>query len=293
MSKIRIPMDMYNTFRECEEGYDNAAHNANAKVHSFMRPLFEALSRARPDWQFITASNSTNATFEYYDFRVEVDGENLGSISSSTDWRTGVRAYDFDCGDLRARRQRGQVNSTKDIKKATKLILDNFRVLTPAEHLKAALSSVSSHTTAKVANARYAVDRAVSILKPNLIGLVRDNYEAFTATLPKAASKAAAEILPDYDTFVEYDTVSSAFGSRVGAVVKLLGSRYLVHWLVEDVIDVYDTTTLPDCIKAQVAMLKLTEDKQIIPGIGARGTDGALYVMDCKRPVQVCDEQLP
>lgn len=294
MSSIRIPMDMYNTFRECAEGYEGAAYNVDAKVHPFMRPLFEALSRARPDWQFISASGSTSGAYEYADFRVEVAGEVIGNISTSHNWRTGVRSYDFDCKDLRAKRERGNVNSTKDLKKATKLILGSFRALTPAEHIQIAFSSVSSHVTAKTANARYAVDRAVNVLKPSLIGFIRDNYEAFTATLTyKADKKASAEILPDYAAYVEYDTVSSAFANKVGAVVKLLGSKYIVRWLAEDVVDVYVTHTLPDCIKAQVGMLKLAADKQVVPGIGARGTDGALYIMDCKRPVQVSDEQLP
>ena len=58
MSRIKIPMDVYNTFRECTEAFEDAAYNVNAKVHSFMRPLVEALSRAHPDWQFISTGGA-------------------------------------------------------------------------------------------------------------------------------------------------------------------------------------------------------------------------------------------
>lgn len=86
-------------------------------THPLVVELIRMLAKARPHWEFVGVRYRS-------EFHVWAGNTHLGVINFSLN--TGT--YLIDCESLSEVRRRGSYNKTKNIDKACKLILDNFKV---------------------------------------------------------------------------------------------------------------------------------------------------------------------
>lgn len=296
MTRIKVPMDMYNAVRECDDTMASSSRNTHAVVHYNLRALFAELSRKRPEWVFVSRVGMgapQGDMYTYSSFDVEVDEEVIGHVSTGTRWRDSSTIYSIDCRGLRGQRQRGSTTDTKDMKKALKLILANFKSMSVGELATQARHTTQSTVSTLHGNASYGFNQTFTMMREPIVEFLRGNWEAFCSTLKTKPHKDRAELLlPAHTRAQEAADISDALGTPVHAVVRLRGNKYITTWGGTDKCYVYDSETLPDKLREPIGMLKLVEAKEGIPGVGIRCSDDVLLVVGVTAPPST-DEQLP
>ena len=291
MPNILLPMDMHNVLRECDYDLRDNPRYARAKVADFMRPLIDALTVKRPHWTFVVMGSyggtQVENDYHYNRFVVMVGDEELGWIGRAVNWRTGVQSYEFNSRFLDRKRARGSSTSTKDLKKATKMILENFSELSYDEHIFATEKVVSSLLANQHSRTMYRNRNAIERVGMDMIAYLLPQWERFVSSLPPeivADAMALPELVQAAGEAQRMYEMHKAKTS--GAYVRTLGDKYVVKRLKTNDTCVYTQATLPDDLRGPLGALKLVADETLIDGIGARAGNGAFYVVTGDGDVQ-------
>lgn len=290
MAQVLIPMEMPGTFRECDHNERDYDRNTKAKVHPFMVPLITELSKKRPLWTFVSHKRGThshpsdpNAYFVCH-FDVRVGDETIGQINRDVPWRDPTGSYEFDSRQLRAKRTRGTSNKTKDLKKAVKLIIENFHELSYTEHLAHGQQAVTNLLYKHLSNRKYAFSQAEIKARKYTMAFLANHWDEFLATAP---STEVCELLERYHEAQAAEAMNATVSAGVtGAHVVLLGDKYIAKRAGSDSMNLYTSESLPDDLRTPVAALKLAGEGAVIEDIGVRGEGGSLFVI----PTKVSDE---
>lgn len=288
MPDILLPMNMHNVFRECDyEARENPRH-ANAVVHEFMVPLINELTRRRPTWTFVSRSSSVKAdtVFHYARFQVRVGDETIGEIDMDVSWRDGTKSYEFDCRQLRAKRQRGGSTRTKDLKKATKLITESFHPLSYVEHAHKAEQLTKQAAYRVQSSRKYAFTQLEGKARTEVMGFLRKHWSEFIGSVLDSTVQAElAGLLDAYDEARAADAIHTAIGTK-GTFIKLVDGKYVVKRMGSDEVHAYTNETLPNDLRGGMGALKLVNENMLIPDIGVRGDEDTFYLL----PMEVTDE---
>lgn len=285
MVDILLPMDMHNTFRKCDHEAREYDRNARAKVADLMRPLIDALTAMRPNWTFVAAGSfgdrQDNGDYHYHRFAVMSGEEELGWIARELNWRTNENSYEFNSRNLDKKRTRGRSTRTKDLKKAVKLIRENFTELSYNEHARAVEQAVTSFLANQHSRTMYRTRTAIEKLSTEIVTFLQPQWDKFIASLPGDLVRDYAMSLPDLireagEADAMYDLHKP---KNTGAYVRLVGDKYVVKRLNTDETYVYTQATLPDDLRGPIGALKLVPDETLLDGIGVRAASGAFYIV--------------
>lgn len=286
MTKIRLPMPTYNCFAECGVGQADNPRYKNAHVDSRIEPLIVELGRKRPQWKFVTYRQGTlsaDASYaDHHTFYIEEDDENLGEIYIERNWRTGESSFCMENSRLRRQRERSGPTKTIHLKKATKLVLDNYVASSIGEKMQMANGAATSAVQSADREATYAFTNLIDKLRvPMATCLVED--AAMMAELRKrlegAAQHDAVDKLPE--AFSRLEDARMVFGAmQHGQGVTIIMQRDKYHMLVGDIIQEHTSDTLPDWVKRGIGLLKLTEPKTLVPGTGMRVDATTFFVIN-------------
>jgi len=289
MPDILLPMNMHNVFRECDYDFRETPRHANAVVHEFMVPLINELTRRRPTWTFVSRSSSVlsdNSVWHYARFQVRVGDETIGEIDMDVNWRDGTKSYEFDCRQLRAKRQRGGSTRTKDLKKATKLITENFRELSYVEHAHKAEQLTKQAAYRVQSSRRYAFTQLEGKARPEVMSFLRKHWSEFIGSVLDSTMQAElAGLLDAYDESRAADEINGAISAK-GTFIKLVDGKYVVKRIGSDEVHAYTNETLPNDLRGNMGALKLVNKDMVIPDIGVRGDEDTFYLL----PMEVTDE---
>lgn len=289
MPNILLPMNMHNVFRECDYDMRENPRHANAVVHEFMVPLINELTRRRPTWTFVSRSSSVisdSSAWHYARFQVRVGDEIIGEIDMDTNWRDGAKSFEFDCRQLRAKRTRGTSTRTKDLKKATKLITENFRELSYVEHAHKAEQLTKQSAYRVQSSRKYAFSQLEAKARPEVMGFLRKHWSEFIGSvLDSKLQGELAELLETYDEARTADEINGAISAK-GTFIKLVDGKYVVKRMGSDEVHAYTNETLPNDLRGGMGALKLVTKDMVIPEIGVRGDEDAFYLL----PMEVTDE---
>lgn len=280
MTKVRIPTNVHNTFREVDDGEQSNINNANPVVTPFMVPLITALLKRKPRWEFVAHGYAR----EWYTmFKVYEDGVELGWIDRTIMYKDGRNIEQFQYSNVRvqARRRRNGAAATKDLNKAVKGIITDFYKPTVAERVNEARITASRlgtqlcgtnanrqrtlHSEATMRVLAYARAHP-GVLNDELRTLIEDLQEAEVAT--KASEPLTSWILADDSR-------------RTKALVVVDGDTYHIqtHADGETVQTALPASDVPRTIMQNVAFLKLVNDGEVVPGVGIRIHAGAFAVL--------------
>lgn len=289
MPNILLPMNMHNVFRECDYDLRDNPRHANAVVHEFMVPLINELSLKRPMWTFVSRSSSVlsdNSVWHYARFQVRVGDEIIGEIDMDNNWRDGSKSYEFDCRQLRAKRTRGSSTKTKDLKKATKLITENFRELSYGEHAHKAEQLTKQAAYRVQSSRKYAFSQLEAKARPEVMGFLRKHWSEFVGSiLDSKLQSELAGMLDAYDEARAADAINAAIGTK-GTFIKLVDGKYVATRYGDNEVHVYTNETLPSDLRGNMGALKLVNKDMVIPDIGVRGDEDSFYLL----PMEVTDE---
>lgn len=289
MPNILLPMNMHNVFRECDYDLRDNPRHANAVVHEFMVPLINELSLKRPMWTFVSRSSSVtsdNSAWHYARFQVRVGDETIGEIDMDTSWRDGTKSFEFDCRQLRAKRQRGASTRTKDLKKATKLITENFHPLSYGEHANKAEQLTKQAAYRVQSSRKYAFSQLEAKARTEVMGFLRKHWSEFIGSVLDSKLQAElAGMLDAYDEAKAADEINGVISAK-GTYIKLVDSKYVVKRIGSDEVHIYTNETLPNDLRGGMGALKLVTKDMLIPEIGVRGDEDTFYLL----PMEVTDE---
>ena len=110
------------TYKNVMVRWDKGEVQKDMKVAPFISPLIDKLALYHGNWTIIGDAMRWCDTLS--GFNVYEDGEHIGYLASSV--RRGERAVDMTSRSIDRALWRGRYKSTSDLKKAYKIIKDNF-----------------------------------------------------------------------------------------------------------------------------------------------------------------------
>jgi hypothetical protein len=285
MAIIKVKLDQYNVFKECDDSERDYMANTNPQVHPDMRDLIDRLTSKKPNWEFICANtgsrNPAGDRYVYSKFEIREMGEELGWINKETNWRDSSFSYIFDNERLKAARKRTSYTKSKDVKKAAKLICDNFYTRTPAELMKEVRQTLYARVSNNANRLSYDVRDTKSKLLEDFLKFAMANQDRFVDTIQTEKGKQLAVQLPDMiEKAKNSEDMRIANTSNKGAYVIERGNMFLVSRNESSEVVAYTLEDLPIGIKGDVALLKLVGNGEYIAGVGTRGTDNTFYVLN-------------
>ncbi len=287
---VDLPMDMHNVFRRCENGDRDMDRNAKAIVDHRIAPLIDKLSRKHPQWRFISqnygmVSQTNDGHYVYKSYAVEEDGEELGAISLSVNWRTNAPVFEMDNKRLRAQRQRSGTTKTEKIDKAFKLIDTNYYGSTVGERMAQARSLAQTQVTNLERDARYTFERAINGASRQMAHYLIAHFDALTevAALCDGAVRERVEKLPDsMAAFETAEAIHKAMQDGTGHTIMLWRDKMLTtvkDAQGADMISEMSYDAAPPYMAMSIGMLKLVGNKEVIPNIGMRVADNVFFVL--------------
>lgn len=270
------------------EGYTNVyiirdpQYAKKAVAHKNIRPLLDRLITKRPSWVFkahrVQDYNSTEMIAMTFD--VWCDGEMLGDISISSTTRTGeVKVdYRYDTHRIQQGRQRGTWTKTTKLDVAVKGILKAFYPKTIGERVTAAQNAVHSRLRNNTNSAGHAFGTVSRTVNAAITNFVITNWEELAPRMREAGINLSDKMPELYRTWREAEKVEDAHVAEEGCVIVLRGSDYVVTTGGGTVVK--SSEQLPDIVRRNLGLLKLSTAGETIPNIGIRIDDYTFFVMD-------------
>jgi len=269
-----ITMHLPNVMAEVRKG--RVVTTGEIGVSKNIEPLLDALRKKFPNWKFVgdaQYSSTTPQTFRMYE-----SGEALGSISFSQHYKHGGQ-YVVKNKRIANQRQRGWETRTVDLKKAIRLVVDNFGAKTMHELVEESRNVVSSAISAATERPRRNFSRDWNEIEAFAKQYIATHWEEFK---PKIAASGSGILVGDfkaaYVAYREVSHLSEAFRLD-GLVITIKDASYALRRGSNEAV-IVTSATLPNDVKTKLGMLKLLDDGEFVPGVGIKANDSTYFVMD-------------
>jgi len=259
---------------------------AEMVLHPFLEPLVRLVMKTQPSWKVVieSANISSDGPRRANTFRLYADNEELGVLSMGLNNKSN-HVFELDNHRLKASRQRGWMTTTIAMKKALKIILNDFAPRSMKEHLAEATKKISNAVSTAVSMNTRPVREALSYLEKPFQQFAIDNWETFRKT--EGANSVPASKGELLDTFLgtyERGQAASSLGDKhykkTGYYVVLRDSEYIVSQLdKQDEVQTLTSDKLSEHVRVRIGLLKLVEDGQFIAGVGVRTNATMFYVV--------------
>lgn len=283
MRTVYVKMDHYNVLRECKEDEQHLPRNIDPRVDPFIVPLITALAKKRPAWRYVTKGfgdlSADGSHYHFNRFTIMEGDEELGEIWKSRNWRTGESRYAMENPRLRLKRNRGNCNETKDLKKAVKTITENMFARTLPE----VMDQSARDARQKVQSVSYSAQRDHRYLRDRMMGdimaFVAANYDAFICT-GASTLQDKEKLLDTYERAKEAEVIEAGVGKTGALVVERSGQLHVEYETDVGTYHSYTLDALPARLKEAVALLKLYEPGKLLDGVGIRTDDKTFYILN-------------
>ena len=264
----------FGTYKNVMIRWDKGDVQKPVTITSFISPLIDKLALYHGNWTII--GDAMRWRDDVHVFNVFEDGEYIGYLAESN--HRGSKAVDMTSRTIDRSLWRGRHKTTGDLKKAYKIIKDNFVTLGFEDRA----SAVSSRGRAAIINAAHKLGREMNDIYDKLrspllcylyhnIDSVGPALEGFGADAHLVNSFRAA-----YTEMKVGQQGKAAVDNGTGVTVVPHKDRFLVCDPKQEPV-LMTQTELPDPLRTKMAMLKLMDqDNVILEDVGIR-TDGNIY----------------
>ena len=274
--KVLIPLNLHNTFMECDEALVPQTSNFPHRVHPFLVPLITQLTNKRPTWQFVDKSNRAGS--EYSRFTIMVGDEKIGTVWRETNWRSSEPKFAFDNTRLSKARQRGSWTETKDLRKAVKTILENMYPTIPSEFVAAARSEASTKLQTKLYEFHRDYRSTKDALAPIMERFTLDNPDALKRYQPQVSDKVDT-LLVQHTCVQMARTIQVSHEDQKTTLLIERGDKvYVEHTSTPGQFTAYRMDELPGQYKQALGVLKLSPVETLVPDLGFRVADN-IYIV--------------
>ena len=278
------------------EGYTNVyivrddtrtAATATFHVHPESKAFIDALVAARPRWVFKSSrSNPLDkiTTIAARSFDVFQDGVRVGDITTTTTHRTGdpMTDYCWDNDRLQAKRLRGAWSKSTKMDVAVKNILKAFYAKTSEETIHEKEAALYTRLSRNAYDVGHTYNQKIKLLQPNLTKFLMDNWAELTPRLREAGADVDDALPKLFQEWTELEYVTAAYNTDKGCTIHVRGSDYIVvrGRGEERQVEVKASEELPEIVRRNLGLLKLSEIGITVPNIGLRESDSTFFVMD-------------
>jgi len=244
-----------------------------AKLSQFLENVIMETARKHPDWVF-----TSNSVEEARKIRVTYKGkQELGFISVERKYVRGESTQIFSVDNWRIveMRQRGSAIQTSKPKEALKAIEKYFFPLTDAEHIDKAFKHAYHLIHSELSTARHMLDKDIRNMQQPMMTFANNRWDEFLSGLSVEDRGRALDLLKHQQLYNSARALFQDIDHKKCLTVYLSDGKYTVQQ--GEVLQDYESDTLPEHIKTKVGLLKLVEEKEVIPEVGVRV--GNLYVV--------------
>lgn len=247
----------------------------DVKISPFMKDVIMEIARKHPDWVLSSLSHEEARRFTVY-YKGDTNIV-LGHINEEYKYIRGERQklYLIENWRISDVRQRGSGVQTTKPKEALKAVEKYFYPLTDQEYTEQAFRHAEHLVYVEANNARGELESSIRHLHQPMMTFVHEHWDAFLNAVDDNTRGEALNLLKHQ----QLSNAAKAFYKEVDdkkcLTVHLSDGKYTVQQ--GEVLQEYVSETLPEHIKTKVGLLKLVEDKQVVPEVGVRVDN--LYVI--------------
>lgn len=273
-----VAMYVPNVLAEVQKGRILA--QGEVAPHGGIMPLLDALVKKFPRWQFIGQTHYAHSCTPHF-FRIYESGEELGSISYGDHYKHGGQ-YIIRNKRIADARARGYEARTVDLKKATRMVVDNFGAKTMDELIRDSANELLNSVNRVQEPRRRSFHEMWSLIEGFAKHYIAEHWDELKHDIAQHANLPAnADFPAKYNALDEANNLSNAYrgyGKR-GTIVVIKDASYALKRGGDDPV-IVTSDLLPRNIKAKLGMLKLLEDGDFVPDVGVRSRDNLYFVMD-------------
>jgi hypothetical protein len=233
------------------------------------------VARKHPDWTIASSAHEEARKFTVY-YKTDMSIV-LGHIKEESKYVRGVRHTVFLVENWRISeaRQRGRGVQTAKPKEALKAIEKYFYPLTDEECISSSFQHAQHIVHAVAIDAVHLLNSSIRKLHQPMMTFTHTKWEEFISTLDDNERGEALNLLQHQQLSNTVKDLCAELDSRKCLTVYLSDGKYTVRQ--GEVLQDYVSDTLPEHIKTKVGLLKLVEEREVIPEVGIRVDN--LYVI--------------
>jgi hypothetical protein len=254
-------------------------NNINLKegvtIAPFMEDVIKEVARRHPDWILSSLNHEEARNFTV--FHKSDTSNPIGYIKEDYKYSNGERRRLFVVENWRISemRQRGSGIQTSKSKEALKAVEKYFYPLTNQEYTDKAFREAHYLVQKETANTRNTLDRSLRELHQPMMTFAHKHWDEFVSMLSGDERKEALSLLQHQQLANAARALYREVDDKKCLTVYLTNGKYTVQQ--GEVLQEYESDTLPEHIKTKVGLLKLVENKQVVPEVGVRVDN--LYVV--------------
>jgi hypothetical protein len=254
---------------------NNIQLKEGAKISPFLEDVIKEVARRHPDW--VIASSAPEEARRFTVFYKGDKEKVLGHINEDHKYTNGERRRLFVIDNWRIAevRQRGSGVQTSKPKEALKAVEKYFYPLTDREYIDHALRHAHHLVYAHAAETRNTLEVSIRKMHQPMMTFAHKHWNEFINSLDEKEKGNALDLLKHQQLSNEAKALYKEVDDRKSLTVYLTNGKYTVQQ--GEVLQDYESESLPEHIKTKVGLLKLVENKEVVPEVGVRVDN--LYVI--------------
>ena len=247
-------------------------------VHEDMMPFIDALAVKYPQWEFRTngirysgAQNDIVKSNSFKVFNDENPREEVGEVKSSHKYVHGVRHTSYVVFNRRLAhdRERGHCLETTKLHVAMKAVHKYFNPPPVVEVLEHVMTRGVGQYNHAVAHKERLARNTEHYLQASKEQFIKDNWDKYLDSLTDTVLGVALKYKEEFNDYLRLFNVQK---NNYAVAVVIQNNEYVVS--CNDKITTYDVNTIPIELKAQIGLLKLMEENDVLEDVGVRTKEG-------------------
>lgn len=253
-------------------------------VHEDIQPFIDALAVKYPQWEFVsnavrytgenneTAKSIRFAVFNDANPREQV-GEVKGEYKYSNDGKR-VPSYIVFNQRLAHDRERGHQLETIKLPLAMKAVHKYFNPPPVTALLEQVMTRGVGQFNHLVAHKERLARNTEYQLQASKEEFIKANWDKYLDSLADTLLNVACKYKEEFDEYLRLFNVQR---NNHALAVVIQNDKYVVS--CNDKITTYDVNTIPIDLRAQLGLLKLMEENEVLEDVGVRTKDGFLVFL--------------
>jgi hypothetical protein len=253
-------------------------------VHEDIQPFIDALAVKYPQWEFVSTgvrytgdNNETAKSIRFAVFNDANPREQVGEIKGEYKYNNDgnrVPSYIVYNQRLAHDRERGHQLETTKLPVAMKAVHKYFNPPPVTALLEQVMTRGVGQFNHLVAHKERLARNTEYQLQASKEEFIKANWDKYLASLTDTVLDVAHKYKEEFDDYLRLFNVQR---NNYALAVVIQNDKYVVS--CNDKITTYDVNTIPIDLRAQLGLLKLMEENDVLEDVGVRTKDGFLVFL--------------
>lgn len=252
-------------------------------VHEDMIPFIDALAVKYPQWEFVSTgvrytgeNNEIPKSIRFAVFNDANPREQVGEIKGEYKYVKDKRhvAYVVYNQRLSRDRERGHQLETTKLPVAMKAVHKYFNPPPVVDLLEQVITRGVGQFNHLVAHKERLARNTEYQLQASKEEFIKANWDKYLDSLADTLLNVAHKYKEEFDEYLRLFNVQR---NNYALAVVIQNNEYVVS--CNDKVTTYDVNTIPIDLRAQIGLLKLIEEGEVLEDVGVRTKDGFLVFL--------------